>query len=150
MVWAQESICRAEDKETFLLEAARLLKPGGRIVVGDRFRSARLLDAEEEALLERRLSGWAVPDLPSAGEFARAAVRAGPLDVRVEDATAEAWPSLACAREGARRLPSGAGAPEPRAVYRSPSGGGQGRVGAVRGAGSGSVGVRGLYRYQGR
>ena len=39
-----------------MLEAARLLKPGGRIVVTDRFRSARPLDAEEGALLERRLA----------------------------------------------------------------------------------------------
>ena len=95
VVWAQESVCHVEDKGPFLREASRLLKPGGRIVVADRFRCARPFGAEEEALLGRWLSGWAVPDLPTVGEFARAAVRAGLLDVRIEDATAEVWPSLA-------------------------------------------------------
>ena len=95
VVWAQESICHVDDKEPFLLEAVRLLKPGGRIVVADRFRSARTFGAEEEQLLRYWLSGWAVPDLPTAGEFMEAARRAGLSDVRIEDATAEVWPSLA-------------------------------------------------------
>jgi tocopherol O-methyltransferase len=95
VVWAQESICHVEDKEPFLLEAVRLLKPGGRIVVADRFRSARPFGAEEEQLLKYWLSGWAVPDLPTAGEFVEVARQAGLSDIRIEDATAEVWPSLA-------------------------------------------------------
>lgn len=94
VVWAQESVCHVEDKEPFLLEASRLLKPGGRIVVADRFRSARPFDSEEEALLKYWLSGWAVPDLPTAGEFVEVARQARLSDIRVEDATAEVWPSL--------------------------------------------------------
>lgn len=94
VVWAQESVCHVEDKEPFLLEASRLLKPGGRIVVADRFRSARPFGAEEEELLEYWLSGWAVPDLPTVGEFAEVARQARLSDIRIEDATAEVWPSL--------------------------------------------------------
>ena len=94
VVWAQESVCHVEDKEPFLWEASRLLKPGGRVVVADRFRCARPFGAEEEALLGHWLSGWAVPDLPTIGEFVEAARRAGLSDFRVEDATADVWPSL--------------------------------------------------------
>ncbi len=95
VVWAQESVCHIEDKADFLSEAARLLRPGGRIVVADRFRSARPFGAEEEELLKGWLAGWAVPDLPTAGEFVEAARQAGLSDVRGEDATADVWPSLA-------------------------------------------------------
>jgi SAM-dependent methyltransferase len=49
VVWAQESICHVEDKEPFLLEAVRLLKPGGRIVVADRLRSARTRSAPKRS-----------------------------------------------------------------------------------------------------
>lgn len=111
VVWAQESACHVRDKESFLREASRLLKPSGRIVVADRLRCARPFGAEEEALLERWLSGWAVPDLPTAGELAEAARRAGLSDIRIEDATAELWPSLA--RMRARAL---VGYPSARAL----------------------------------
>jgi hypothetical protein len=66
--------------------------------VADRFRCARPFGAEEEALLRHWLSGWAVPDLPPVGEFVGAARRAGLSGFRVEDATADAWPSLVCMR----------------------------------------------------
>ncbi len=94
VVWAQESVCHAEDKGAFFSEASRLLRPGGRIVVADRLRSARPFGAEEEELLKHWLDGWAVPDLPTAGEFVEVARQARLSDIRVEDATAEVWPSL--------------------------------------------------------
>ena len=37
IVWGCESICYADDKEQFIKEACRLLKPGGRLVVADGF-----------------------------------------------------------------------------------------------------------------
>ncbi len=63
-------------------------------MVADLFRTQRPFAAHEEELLQSWLSGWAVPDLATPGEFAEAARGAGFTDVAVEDATADVWPSL--------------------------------------------------------
>ncbi len=94
VVWAIESVCHTPDKRSFLAEAKRLLKPGGRLVVADLFRTQHPFSADEEKLLNRWLAGWAVPDLTTTGEFAEAACGVGFTVVTVEDATADVWPSL--------------------------------------------------------
>ena len=94
IVWAVESVCHVANKGSFLTEAYRLLKPGGRLVVADLFRSARPLDREEEALMWRWLTGWAIPDLLTEDEFAATAGTAGFSGQSFVDATVEVWPSL--------------------------------------------------------
>ncbi|MGH3086615.1 MAG: methyltransferase domain-containing protein [Rubrobacteraceae bacterium] len=94
VVWAVESVCHTGDKPGFLSEARRLLKPDGRLVVADFFRTGRSFEADEERLLREWLSGWAVPDLATVGIFCELARHAGFADLRFEDATANVWPSL--------------------------------------------------------
>lgn len=86
-VYGLESICYAMDKRDFIREAYRLLKPGGRFVVQDGFRSARPLDGEEERLQQSWLSGWVVPNLATLDEFADWTAEAGFSDVKQEDCT---------------------------------------------------------------
>ncbi len=50
VVWAIESICHTSDKPAFLVEARRLLKPGGRLVVADLFRTQRPFSVDDEKL----------------------------------------------------------------------------------------------------
>jgi len=93
VVWAVESVCQAADGAGFLAEVHRLLKPGGRLVLADLFRTTRCMGEEEEALLRRCLSGWAIADLPTGEELCGAAEEVGFSHVGLEDATAEVWPS---------------------------------------------------------
>jgi tocopherol O-methyltransferase len=63
VIWAIESICHADVKMDFLIEAYRLLRKGGRIIVADGFQSKRRLTREEEASLEKSFQGWGVGSL---------------------------------------------------------------------------------------
>ena len=94
VVWAVESLCHAPQKAAFYQEAARVLRPGGRVVVADFVRAGRPLDATGERLLHEWLSGWAVPDIDTPGEHTEHLAAAGFVDTRLDDVTAHTRPSL--------------------------------------------------------
>ncbi len=94
VVWALESICHTNEKGKFYQEAARLLRPGGRLVAFELMRSTRPLSSENEALMANFLPGWAIPDLDTEDEHAAHAVRAGFLKIEVEDFTPKVRPSF--------------------------------------------------------
>lgn len=87
VVWALESVCHAHDKALFYREAARLLRPGGRLVMAEYIRTGRGLPKAEETLLTEWLSGWMIPDLDTREEHVESARRAGFEDVEVKDVT---------------------------------------------------------------
>ena len=94
VVWALESLCHAPDKSAFYREAARLLRPGGRLVLAEYIRAARPLSAGGELLLHQWLEGWAIPDLDTRAEHVARAAAAGLADARIDDITAHTRPSL--------------------------------------------------------
>jgi tocopherol O-methyltransferase len=94
VVWAVESLCHAANKAAFYQEAARVLRPGGRVVVADFVRSGRPLDPTGERLLHEWLTGWAVPDIDTPGEHAAHLAAAGFVDTRLDDVTVHTRPSL--------------------------------------------------------
>lgn len=67
VVWGCESICYADDKEQFIKEAYRLLKPGGRLVVADGFVS--VFENNDNTIIRRWLDGWLVNYLESPERF---------------------------------------------------------------------------------
>ena len=94
VVWAVESLCHAPRKAAFYREAARLLRPGGRVIVADFVRAARPLDSTGERLLHEWLDGWAVPDIDTPGEHLEHLASAGFAEPRLDDVTTHTRPSL--------------------------------------------------------
>lgn len=91
VVWALESFCHARDKAATLAEWARLLRPGGRIVIGDGFANGDA--AHADVRLQRMCTGWALPGLATLQEARAWLGDAGLVDVRVRDVTAHVMPS---------------------------------------------------------
>jgi len=89
---AIESVCYARDKRDFLAEAYRVLKPGGRLVVCDGYRSGRS-SGDDEELMRSWLDGWAIPDLATGEEMTAWARLSGFQDVRLEDIEDHCRPS---------------------------------------------------------
>lgn len=83
VVWACESICYADDKEQFMKEAFRLLKPGGRLVVADGFVSD--YKNNEHPLIRKWLDGWQVNYLESPERFQQFMLAAGFSEISFRD-----------------------------------------------------------------
>lgn len=92
--WAMESLCHSPDKPRTLLEAARLLRPGGRIGIAEYLRRERPLPPREERGLMDWLHDWAIPDIATETEWRLWLEQAGFGDIRVVDITDHVRPSL--------------------------------------------------------
>lgn len=60
VVWAIESVCHASNKEDFIKEAYRLLKPGGRLIIADFF-LVKEINLKDQLAINAWGHGWAVP-----------------------------------------------------------------------------------------
>ncbi len=93
--WAHESLVHASNLDVVLKEAARLLKPGGRIVIAEyTLRESPPLDDSEREYIKPWLGGWAMPKLLTRGEYTQALEKAGFTDIHMRDVTENVRPSL--------------------------------------------------------
>lgn len=97
-VFFVESACHAigPEKSGPMREAARLLRPGGRLLVADGFRrDARPLPRWLEGAYRSWCRGWAIPEMPRLDAMANALATLGFHDIRVEDVSWRMAPSFA-------------------------------------------------------
>ncbi|MDB5200014.1 MAG: Methyltransferase type 11 [Chitinophagaceae bacterium] len=88
IVWAIEAVCHAQDKSQFYKEAYRVLKPGGKLLIGENLRTARPLAQEKEELLKEIFNSWAIPDLDTLEEHRSHALSSGFRSFESKDVTA--------------------------------------------------------------
>lgn len=96
--FAVESACYAEgkDKGKFIREMARLLRPGGKLVVTDGFlRTSRPLPRPLEFIYRKNMECWALKELADISSFKSAMKSAGFKNIKVEDVSWRVAPSFA-------------------------------------------------------
>ncbi len=92
VIWAVESSDHAPDKKEWIAEMYRMLKPGGRLIVGDGFKREEPFNEKDRKEYECFLAGWAVPHLASPKEFTDGYLEAGFQQPYDEDITADVMP----------------------------------------------------------
>lgn len=106
-----EGLGHGPDKQAFFNEAARLLKPGGRLVVFDYFTKEGDLTLAEERRVSKFKAGWAMPSLPRVSSYRQLATRAGFGNLNWIDTTTNVLPA-------SRRMALLSSMALPRTYYR--------------------------------
>jgi len=93
VIWALESSCYANSKQTFIKEAYRLLKKKGKLILADGFESKQCFSILERRLLNNWINRWAVDSLESIENFKFFLHDAGFVNIEFENISKNVIPS---------------------------------------------------------
>jgi len=107
VVWGLESIVHCENKGDFIIEASRLLKPGGRLIISEyMLREVPPLSAAEHKRMTPFLKGWIMPELLSPMQYMDLFTEAGFETMEIHDLSNNVEPSLKkCHRNASFAMP---------------------------------------------
>jgi tocopherol O-methyltransferase len=81
-IYAIESMCHAQDKNDFIKEIYRMLKPGGVMVIADAFIESAEMSEKNKTQYSHWLEGWALPNLPVLKNFHDDLIKAGFTNIK--------------------------------------------------------------------
>ncbi len=91
-IFAIESVCHALDKDAFIREAYRILKPGGKLCVCDYFVN-EIRDDADKHYYDAFCEGWFMPDLPEKNVFEKLLKKNNFGNIKFNDNTKKALKS---------------------------------------------------------
>ena len=93
VIWAIESVCHASNKKKFILEAFRVLKKSGRLIIADGFLAKNLYSEAEQKIINTWLNGWGVNSLITSKQFEELLDEADFRVIKVKNITHKIMPS---------------------------------------------------------
>lgn len=91
-VWAVESIGHTKNKKDFFKEAFRILKPKGKLIIGDYFLVKKKTKPDEKSLMRAFLEGWFLEKLPTKNEYLEWLKSIAFTEIKFQDVTKNVFP----------------------------------------------------------